>query len=97
LQLNNTRITDKGLGLIKNLNKLQSLSLVGTKVTANGVIQLQSIKGLQSIYLYQTGVNKNDWPALQKAFPKTEVDSGGYVVPLLATDTTVVKAPKAAK
>ncbi|KAA9036408.1 hypothetical protein FW778_19060 [Ginsengibacter hankyongi] len=97
LQLNNTKITDKGLGLIKSLNKLQSLSLVGTKVTAKGVIQLQSIKGLQSIYLYQTGVNKNDWPALKKAFPKTEIDSGGYVVPLLATDTTIVKAPKAAK
>lgn len=97
LQLNNTKITDKGLGLIKNLNKLQSISLVGTKVTGKGVMQLQSIKGLQSIYLYQTGVNKNDWPALQKAFPKTEIDSGGYLVPLLATDTTIVKAPKAAK
>lgn len=97
LQLNNTKITDKGLGLIKNLNKLQSLSLVGTKVTAKGILQLQSIKGLQSIYLYQTGVNKNDWPALQKAFPKTEIDSGGYVVPLLSTDTTIVKAPKMAK
>jgi uncharacterized membrane protein len=95
LQLNNTNITDKGLALIKNLDKLQSLSLVGTKVTAKGVIQLQSIKGLQSIYLYQTGVNKNDWQALKKAFPKTEIDSGGYVVPLLATDTTIVKAPKA--
>ena len=96
-QLNNTKITDKGLGLIKDLNKLQSLSLVGTKVTANGIIQLQMIKGLQSIYLYQTGVNKNDWPALKNAFPKTEIDSGGYVVPLLTTDTTIVKAPKATK
>jgi len=97
LQLNNTKITDKGLGLIKNLDKLQLLSLVDTKVTAKGVIQLQSIKGLQSIYLYKTGVDKSDWAALQKAFPKTEIDSGGYVVPLLATDTTIVKAPKATK
>ncbi len=81
--------------MIKNLNKLQSISLVGTKVTAKGVMQLQSIKGLQSIYLYQTGVNKNDWTVLQKAFPKTEIDSGGYVVPLFSTDTIFVKAPKA--
>src|SRR6185312_11346952 len=87
LQLNNTKITDKGLSLLKNLNKLQSLSLVGTKVTAQGILQLQPIKGLQSIYLYQTNVNKNDWASLKKAFPKTEIDSGGYVVPLLATDT----------
>jgi hypothetical protein len=76
LQLNNTKITDKSLGIIKNLNKLQSLSLVGTKVTAKGVIQLQSIKGLQSIYLYQTGVYKNDWPVLKKAFPKNEINIG---------------------
>ncbi|MDP4283198.1 MAG: c-type cytochrome domain-containing protein [Bacteroidota bacterium] len=97
LQLNNTKITDKGLGLIKNLNKLQSISLVGTKVTGKGVLQLQSIKGLQSIYLYKTAANKNDWPALKKAFPKTEIDSGGYIVPLLATDTTLVKTPKSVK
>ena len=37
------------------------------------------------------------WPVLKKAFPKTEIDSGGYVVPLLATDTIIVKAPKATK
>jgi uncharacterized membrane protein/mono/diheme cytochrome c family protein len=97
LQLNNTKITDKGLLQIKNLSRLQSLSLVGTKVTANGVMQLQTIKGLQSIYLYQTAINKNDWPALKKAFPKTEIDSGGYVVPLLQTDTEVVKKPKETK
>lgn len=97
LQLNHTLITDKGLGFLKNLNKLQLISLVGTKVTAKGVIELQSIKGLQSIYLYQTGVNKNDWTALKKAFPKTEIDSGGYVVPLLQTDTEIVKKPKGVK
>lgn len=94
LQLNNTRITDSGLSLIKNLNRLQSISLVGTKVSGKGIIKLQPIKGLQSIYLYQTAVNKNDWAVLKKAFPKTEIDSGGYSVPLLTTDTTIVKSPK---
>jgi uncharacterized membrane protein/mono/diheme cytochrome c family protein len=97
LQLNNTKITDKGLGLIKNLDKLQSLSLTGTKVTGQGVVQLQKLKGLLSIYLYQTGVNKNDWAKLKKAFPKTAIDTGGYIVPLLATDTTLVKPPKVVK
>ncbi|MEP6951718.1 MAG: c-type cytochrome domain-containing protein [Ginsengibacter sp.] len=95
LQLNNTKITDKGLVLLKNLDKLQSISLVGTRVTSQGVLQLQKLKSLQSIYLYQTGVNKNDWAMLKKAFPKTRIDTGGYVVPLLVTDTTLVKAPKA--
>ena len=97
LQLNNTKITDKGLGLLKNLGKLQSISLVGTKVTGNGVMQLQKIKGLQSIYVYQSSINKNDWAMLKKAFPKTAIDTGGYVVPLLVTDTTIVKVPKVSK
>jgi hypothetical protein len=97
LQLNNTRITDRGLNEIKKLNKLQSLSLVGTKVTGQGVMQLQSLKNLQSVYLYQTEVNKEDWPKLKKVFSKTNLDTGGYVVPLLTTDTIEVKPPKVVK
>jgi hypothetical protein len=31
---------------------------------------------------------------LQQAFPKTKIDSGGYIVPTLVTDTTEVKAKK---
>ncbi len=93
LQLNHTRITNGGLKSIAGLSKLQTLSLVGTKVTSRGVMQLDSIKSLQSIYLYQTDVDRNDWSALQKAFPKTSLDSGGYVVPLFSDDTVIVKAP----
>ena len=97
LQLNNTKITDKGLGAIKKLDNLQSLNLVGTKITSEGVLQLQSLKILQSIYLYQTKVSRTDWAQLKKAFPKTSLDTGGYIVPLLATDTTEVKPPKPPK
>lgn len=97
LQLNNTKISDRGLGELKNLDNLQSLSLVGTKVTGAGILQLQSLKNLRSIYLYQTKVNRIDWAQLKKVFPKTSLDTGGYIVPLLATDTTVVKPPKTVK
>jgi len=97
LQLNNTKITDGGLSRIKKLDKLQSLSLVGTKVTGQGVIQLKTLTGVQSIYLYKTDVNKNDWAKLKTAFPKTELDTGGYVVPFLATDTILMKPQKTGK
>lgn len=93
LQLNNTNITDAGLKAIAKLLKLQTLSLVGTKITLQGIMQLDSIKTLQSLYLYQTNVETKDWLALQKAFPKTAIDSGGYIVPLYSDDTVVVKAP----
>lgn len=93
LQLNHTDITDKGIAYLKSLNDLQSLNLVGTKITANGLLSLQSLKKLTSVFLYQTNIYATDWPVLKKAFPKTMLDTGGYKVPFLPTDTILV-APK---
>ena len=93
LQLDNTTITDIGLARLKNLAQLQSLNLVGTKVSAQGVIALKGLKKLQSLYLYQTKVSGRDWILLKQQFPKTILDTGGYFVPLFATDTMIVKAP----
>ena len=96
LQLNNTKVTDKGLASLNKLDNLQSLNLVGTKVTAQGILQLGSLMSLQSIYLYRTKVSRTDWLQLKKAFPKALLDTGGYRVPLLPSDTTEVK-PKPVK
>lgn len=92
LQLNNTNITDKRLQLLKNLQRLQSLNLVGTKVSAQGILVLKGLRQLQSLYLYQTKIEGKDWVLLKKQFPKTMLDTGGYIVPLLVNDTTIVKA-----
>jgi mono/diheme cytochrome c family protein len=91
LQLEHTAITDAGLASLKSLHDLRYLNLVGTKITANGLQQLKDLKKLQSIYLYHTNVGKSDWPLLQKLFPETHIDSGGYKVPILESDTTEVK------
>ena len=66
---------------------------MGTTITMAGLNALKDLKELRSLYLYQTKVNKEDWTTLQKEFPKTLVDSGGYNVPLLPNDTVVLKAP----
>ena len=94
LQLDHTKITDKGLASLRALEELRYLNLVGTAVTEKGVMQLKDLKNLRSIYLYQTGVKKSEWKDLKKAFPKTLIDSGGYTVPFLPTDTVEVKPPK---
>jgi len=94
LQLDHTKITDKGLASLRALEELRYLNLVGTAVTEKGVMQLKDLKNLRSIYLYQTGVKKSEWKDLKKAFPKTLIDSGGYTVPFLPTDTIEVKPPK---
>jgi uncharacterized membrane protein len=94
LQLGYTKVTDKGLANLTALQNLRYLNLVGTAVTEKGVLQLKDLKSLRSIYLYQTMVKKSEWNDLKKAFPKTFIDSGGYTVPFLPTDTMEVKPPK---
>ncbi len=60
------------------------------------MLGLKNLNELSTLYLYQTKVDRKDWPQLKKQFPKTILDSGRYVVPLLPTDTLIVK-PKAVK
>jgi len=93
LQLDNTPITDKGLVPFQSLVNLQYLNLVGTKVTAQGMLQLKSLPKLQAIYLYKTFISSSDWPLLKSNFPKVTLDTGGYQVPFLETDTMIVKPP----
>jgi len=97
LQLDDTKVTDKGLAYLKSLQNLKYLNLVGTNVTVAGILQLKSLKNLQSLYLYRSAVKRSDWNDLKKAFPKTTIDSGGYSIPFIATDTVVVKPPKTIK
>ncbi|MFI5129916.1 MAG: c-type cytochrome domain-containing protein [Chitinophagales bacterium] len=94
LSLDHTKISDKGIGELKQLQNLQYLNVVATNVSAEGVVQLKKLKTLLSIFLYQTQVKKEDWPMLQKTFPTAQIDSGGYTVEMLATDTVEIKAKK---
>jgi len=79
---------------MKTLTQLQSLNLVNTKITVNGLLLLKDLKALQSVYVYKTGIKSADWLTIKKYFPKVQVDTGGYIVPLLQSDTTLVKPPK---
>jgi mono/diheme cytochrome c family protein/uncharacterized membrane protein/predicted nuclease of predicted toxin-antitoxin system len=92
LYLSNTKISDKGVQSLQALTNLTYLNLVGTKVSIQGILPLKNLKNLESLYLYQTNINQQDWAIIKKEFPKTQVDSGGYQVPVLATDTTLVKS-----
>jgi hypothetical protein len=94
LNLEHTNISDRGLREVRALHNLQYLNLVGTKVTLQGVMQLKELKLLHSLYLYQTNINRRDWTEMQKVFPKTKIDSGGYLVTMLPTDTVIVKVKK---
>ena len=91
LYLNDSKISDSAMTTINNLKELRYLNLVNTRVSGNGLSKLNDLKNLKSLYLYNTAVTAADWNRVQKLFPTTTLDSGGYVVPTLAKDTTEVK------
>ena len=94
LDLAGTRVTDVGLAALKGLKELRVLNLVGTEVSAAGVEGLGGLPKLRRIYLYKTRVASGDWAVLKKAFPAAMLDTGGYSMPFLVTDTAVVRRVK---
>ncbi|WP_153797743.1 c-type cytochrome domain-containing protein [Foetidibacter luteolus] len=94
INLTHTKISDKGLISLGKMSNLKYINLVSTGVTGSGLSQLQPLKNLKRLYLYQTNINKAEWPKLQAAFKNVQLDSGGYVVPTLVSDTTEVVPKK---
>ena len=91
LWLDHTKITGKDLGKLDTLAGLRYLNMTSTAVDESAVRALANAKKLREIYLYQTNVSKSAWPALQAAFPHTVLDSGGYHLVKLTTDTAIVR------
>lgn len=94
LHLENTKITDAGIANLKSMKNIKYLNLVGTSVTAQGVLALKELKNLRAIYLYQTLITPGEWGMIRNNFPKIHIDSGGYIVPTLESDTTEFKLKK---
>jgi mono/diheme cytochrome c family protein/uncharacterized membrane protein len=91
LYLERTAVTDKSLEQLKELTELHYLNLSGTKISDAGLEKLKELKKLKQIYLYQTTIKGNEWTQLKQNFPDTKIDTGGYIVPLLASDTIELK------
>ncbi|WP_301924092.1 c-type cytochrome domain-containing protein [Ferruginibacter sp.] len=91
LDLSNTFITDKAISLLANITNLQYLNLSGTKITEAAVASLKKLPQLQSMYLYNTALSSKDKATIKQIFTKTTIDTGGYLVPFLKEDTTLVK------
>ena len=97
LYLDRTTVTDTGIVYINSLDKLQYLNLVGTWVSAEGLKKLPGLKSLRSVFLYQSQVKSKDYEEITALFPDVNIDTGGYIVPVLMSDTTEFKLPKKAK
>jgi uncharacterized membrane protein len=97
LSVERSNISDTTIGLLNSLQNLQYLNLVGTRVTTQGIRQLTTLPVLENLYLGKTGVKNHEFAILQKAFPKTIIDSGNYQLANLATDTQALHPPPARK
>jgi mono/diheme cytochrome c family protein len=91
LFLDRTNITDRNIAYLKTLSQLQYLNLSGTAVTANGLSSLKGLTDLKNLFLYQTNILPGELSAVQKTFSKAVIDTGGYRLEFLATDTIEVK------
>lgn len=91
LFLNNSNTTDNSLQYLNSLTKLQYLNLSSTTVTAKGVSSLHGIKSLKQLYLFQTGINAEGFTSIKTMFSSAIIDTGGYTVQFLPTDTIIIK------
>ncbi|HKK73585.1 MAG TPA: c-type cytochrome domain-containing protein [Saprospiraceae bacterium] len=91
LYLNDTQVGDEGLAYLSQLPSLSYLNLKGTPVTAQGLEKLAAAPALQHLFIYQTATNAAERKALALKLSEVSIDTGGYRVPTLRTDTTMLE------
>lgn len=92
LSIENTNLTDEKLLQLNSLTQLKYLNISNTKVTENGILKLSGLKKLNQLFIYGIPVSINNYSNIKKMFPVTTVDTGGYKLSFLSTDTMLVKA-----
>jgi uncharacterized membrane protein len=80
------------LGALAGLDHLGLLSLYGTQVTDEQLLQMPVLPKLKKVFLYKTPICGQPLQPLTAKFGTIVLDTGGYVLPVLAGDTVVVKS-----
>jgi uncharacterized membrane protein len=91
IHLDHTLISDEGIKHLMPLTELNYLNLVSTKITDRGLSYLSSMTKLKNLYVYQTDVTAKGLQDLSAKLPDARIDTGGYTLPQLASDTIVFK------
>lgn len=92
LSLERTKITDHSLTSVSRLPLLQYLNISGTAISEKGLELLPELKHLHYLYLYQVPLTAEAYNEMKQKLPAATIDTGGYNVPMLQSDTTLVKA-----
>ncbi|HQR92473.1 MAG: hypothetical protein B7Y15_05670 [Bacteroidetes bacterium 24-39-8] len=91
LDLSYSNINQEAITSFITMKSLFYLNLVGTKVNGTALIALKELPELRELYLSGTKIATADFETLKKTLTKTTIDTGGYQVVTLATDTTLIK------
>ena len=76
LDLDHTKIGDKGVAALENLKYLESLNLYGTQVSDAAIFSLAKIKSLKRVFLWQSKFSEAGVAKLKKMRPGLLVDFG---------------------
>lgn len=87
LSLAGSSVTDKGLAGLYPLAGLRRLNLSGTAVTEKGIRSIGTKPLLERLYLHGTTVHRDSVRSLAGSFPSARIDTGGYRLPSLPSDT----------
>jgi uncharacterized membrane protein len=91
LDLSYSNLDQESIASLASLKQLVYLNLVGTKVNGTALVSLKELPALRELYLSGTKITTSDFESLKKALTKTTIDTGGYQVATLASDTSLVK------
>lgn len=89
LYLRDTKISDEGMTALSKLSNLQYINLSDTEVTGDGLKTLLDANHLSELYVYNSKAASDDLKILINAHPNIHIDTGGYQLPILDTDTIV--------
>lgn len=91
LDLSYSNLDQESIPSLGALKQLVYLNLVGTKVNVTALISLKDLPELRELFLSGTKIASADFETLKKTLTKTTIDTGGYQVATLASDTSLVK------
>lgn len=91
LELKHTAVKGSAATPLAGCQELRFLNLSGTACTPAFLNTLGKNKKLQQLYLYQANADANTLRQLQQQLPKLRIDTGGYRLEQLASDTIIYK------
>lgn len=87
LSLANSTFEDEDLVL--TFPELRHLNLAGARLNDDMLAHVADLKKLRKVFLYKSSATPVAVARLSAANPALEIDTGGYTLPVLATDTLI--------